>query len=84
MFAKADDGKPRKSDVPVHAVMNNSKTAIVAIGDCTIVTVYRVTGMCGGVIGDVSTQEEATGDACDGTEGGVIINVETVAVDDCP
>ena len=51
--------------------------------DCTITTVYRVTGQCGGRYGDFEFAEEATGSACEGTEEGVVFNVETVTVDDC-
>jgi len=53
------------------------------LADCTITTVYRVTGLCGGSYGDFKFAEEATGGACEGTEGGVVFNVERVTVDDC-
>ena len=85
-FAKDITNENEKKDVTKTESQNVKTTEendVNLLSDCTIVTVFRINGICGGSYGDVKFAEEATGDACNGNEGGIIFNVEKFEVDDC-
>lgn len=78
-FAKEIDKKNENYDFDKLINYTNNdlsmKTQNYDLLSCTIATHVRMYDECGSLLMTVKTSEEASGEACGGNEGGIIINV---------